>query len=77
MAPPPVPQHRHRQALQVVVLHGDGGGQAAGADGLVGGPGQGVGRATRHAVDLLALGEGENISICITKSLAFSFLFDI
>lgn len=38
-----VPQPRDVDPLQVVVLHGDVGGQLPGTDRFVGGPGQAVG----------------------------------
>ena len=49
-----VAQPGHGQTLQVVELHGHRRRQATRAHRLVGGPGQAVGRAARHPVDLLA-----------------------
>ena len=55
-----VAQPGHGQTLQVVELHGHRRRQATRAHRLVGGPGQAVGRAACHPVDLLACkGEGK------------------
>ena len=51
----PVPENDGRKLLEHVVLEGHGGRQPARRDGPVGGPGQGVRRPARHAVNLTVL----------------------
>ena len=50
----PIAEDRDGDVLEVVVLHRYMGRETPGVDRLVGGPGETVGRATGHTVDLLA-----------------------